>query len=58
MNKMKLYPKWAKPILVLAIGLIPAIVLSGCSAASQASPILADSPGMHSKGTTAYRLCS
>ncbi|MEK4851937.1 membrane protein insertase YidC [Paenibacillus sp. FSL H7-0756] len=46
MNNMNLYPQWAKPILVLAMGLIPAIVLSGCSAASQASPILADSPGI------------
>lgn len=34
MNKMNLYPKWAKPILVLAMGLITAILLSGCSAAS------------------------
>ncbi|WP_405113412.1 membrane protein insertase YidC [Paenibacillus sp. FSL K6-1217] len=46
MNNMNLYPQWAKPILVLAMGLIPALVLSGCSAASQASPILADSPGI------------
>lgn len=46
MKQIKLFQKWAKPILVLMMGLIPAIVLSGCTAASQASPISADSPGL------------
>lgn len=45
MKKILLIQKWAKPILVMLIGMIPVIVLSGCSAA-QSNSINADSPGM------------
>ncbi|MEI2399289.1 membrane protein insertase YidC [Paenibacillus sp. FSL R10-2199] len=46
MKKIMLLQKWAKPILVMLIGVIPVIVLSGCSAASQSNPINAGSPGI------------
>ncbi|WP_042217019.1 membrane protein insertase YidC [Paenibacillus borealis] len=46
MNKTLLLQKWAKPILVLLLGIIPVIVLSGCSAASQSNSITAASPGL------------
>ncbi|WP_274652951.1 membrane protein insertase YidC [Paenibacillus humicola] len=43
---MKKLQKWAKPILVMLIGVIPIIVLSGCSTPSQSHSINADSPGI------------
>ncbi|AIQ48476.1 OxaA-like protein precursor [Paenibacillus sp. FSL R7-0273] len=43
---MRLLQKWAKPLLVLLTGLIPVLVLSGCSAASPTDPIHADSAGI------------
>ena len=46
MKKILLLQKWAKPILVMLIGVIPVIVLSGCSTASQANSINAGSPGI------------
>jgi membrane protein insertase, YidC/Oxa1 family, C-terminal domain len=46
MNKILLLQKWAKPILVMLIGVIPIIMLSGCSPASQANSINSDSPGI------------
>ncbi|WP_232231500.1 membrane protein insertase YidC [Paenibacillus sp. HW567] len=46
MKKIVLLQKWAKPILVMLIGIIPIIVLSGCSAAAQSNSINADSPGI------------
>jgi YidC/Oxa1 family membrane protein insertase len=45
-KKNLLLQKWAKPILVMLIGVIPIIVLSGCSTASPSNPINADSPGI------------
>jgi YidC/Oxa1 family membrane protein insertase len=46
MKKILLLQKWAKPILVMLIGVIPIIVLSGCSTASQSNSINADSAGI------------
>ncbi|WP_042197193.1 membrane protein insertase YidC [Paenibacillus camerounensis] len=46
MNNIQLLQKWAKPILVILIVLIPVIMLSGCSAASPTDPISADSTGI------------
>lgn len=46
MKKLLLLQKWAKPILIMLIGVIPIIVLSGCSTASQSISINADSPGI------------
>lgn len=46
MKKILLLQKWAKPILVMLIGVIPLIVLSGCSTASQSNSINADSAGV------------
>lgn len=46
MKKIRLLQKWAKPLLVLLTGLIPVLVLSGCSAASPTDPIHADSAGI------------
>lgn len=46
MKKILLLQKWAKPILVMLIGVIPVIVLSGCSTASQIDSINADSTGV------------
>ncbi|WP_440960139.1 membrane protein insertase YidC [Paenibacillus nitricinens] len=46
MKKILLLQKWAKPILVMLIGVIPIIVLSGCSTASQSNSINADSSGI------------
>jgi len=45
MKKILLLQKWAKPILVMLIGVIPIIVLSGCSA-SQSNSINADTSGI------------
>ncbi|WP_027086609.1 membrane protein insertase YidC [Cohnella panacarvi] len=41
----KVSRKWVKPIIVLLIGVIPVILLSGCSTASPSNPIHSDSPG-------------
>lgn len=72
MKKILLVQKWAKPILVMLIGVISIIVLSGCSTASQSNSIHADSPGifnhyfiypfsifsrMYFTETTVYPLC-
>lgn len=46
MKKIMLLQKWAKSILVMLIGVIPIIVLSGCSTASQLNSIDADSSGI------------
>ncbi len=46
MKKILLVQKWAKPILVMLIGVISIIVLSGCSTASQSNSIHANSPGI------------
>lgn len=46
MKKILLLQKWAKPILVMLIRVIPIIVLSGCSTASQSNSINADSSGI------------
>lgn len=46
MKKIMLLKKWVKPILVMMIGVIPILVLSGCSTASQSNSINADSPGV------------
>lgn len=46
MKKILLLHKWAKPIFVMLIGIIPILVLSGCSTTSQSSWINADSPGI------------
>ncbi|WP_238322773.1 membrane protein insertase YidC [Gorillibacterium massiliense] len=46
MKNIVLQQKWAKPVLVMLIGIIPIIVLSGCSTASSSNPINADSPGI------------
>ncbi|WP_342437779.1 membrane protein insertase YidC [Paenibacillus sp. FSL L8-0436] len=46
MKKIVLLQKWAKPILVMLIGVIPIIVLSGCSTASQSNSINSDSSGI------------
>lgn len=46
MKKNLMLPKWAKPVLIMLIGLIPVIMLSGCSAASQTDVINADSTGI------------
>lgn len=46
MKKTLLLQKWAKSILVMLIGVIPVIVLSGCSTASQIDSINADSTGI------------
>lgn len=46
MKKIVLLQKWAKPILFMLIGVLPVIVLSGCSAASPSDPINADSAGI------------
>ncbi|MFE4709786.1 membrane protein insertase YidC [Paenibacillus sp. NPDC056722] len=46
MKNILLLQKWAKPILVMLIGVIPIIMLSGCSPASQSNTINADSPGI------------
>lgn len=45
MLKISIPQKWAKFVL-LAIGTIPVLMLSGCSTASQSSPIDASSPGL------------
>jgi YidC/Oxa1 family membrane protein insertase len=45
-KKILMPQKWAKPILVMLIGVIPVILLSGCSIASPSNPIYADSPGI------------
>ncbi|RKP54519.1 membrane protein insertase YidC [Cohnella endophytica] len=41
-----MYPKWAKPMLIMMICVIPVILLSGCSTASPSNPINADSQGI------------
>lgn len=46
MKKILLLQKWVKPILVMLMGVIPILVLSGCSAASQLDSINADSSGV------------
>lgn len=46
MNKFMFLQKWTKPIFVMLIAAIPLIVFSGCSAASQSSPVNADSSGI------------
>lgn len=46
MKKILLVQKWVKPILVMLMGVIPILVLSGCSAASQSDSINADSSGV------------
>lgn len=46
MKKILLLQKWVKPILVMLIGVIPLLVLSGCSAASQSVSMNADSSGV------------
>ena len=46
MKKILLVQKWAKPVLVMLIGVISIIVLSGCSTASQSNSIHAASPGI------------
>ncbi|WP_438495374.1 membrane protein insertase YidC [Paenibacillus sp. IHBB 3054] len=46
MKKILLLQKWAKPILIMLIGVIPVIVLSGCTTASQSNSINADSSGI------------
>ena len=45
-EKDKIDQKWAKPILVILIGVISVILLSGCSTASASNPINADSSGI------------
>jgi YidC/Oxa1 family membrane protein insertase len=49
MKKILLLQKWAKPILVMLIGLIPIIVLGGCSTASLSNSINADSSGIFNR---------
>lgn len=46
MKKILLLQKWVKPILVMLMGVIPILVLSGCSAATQSDTINADSSGV------------
>lgn len=46
MKKYSKFQKRAKPALVILIGMIPVILLSGCSTASPSNPINADSPGI------------
>lgn len=46
MKNIMVSQKWTKLILVVLIGVIPMILLSGCSAASPSHPINADSPGI------------
>ncbi|WP_233566875.1 membrane protein insertase YidC [Cohnella endophytica] len=46
MKKISMYPKWAKPMLIMMICVIPVILLSGCSTASPSNPINADSQGI------------
>ncbi len=46
MTKFQWLQPWAKPILVTMIGVIPILMLSGCSEASQLSSINADSTGL------------
>ncbi|MFC5471011.1 hypothetical protein ACFPPD_20185 [Cohnella suwonensis] len=46
MKKYSKLQKRAKPILVMLIGMIPVVLLSGCSTASPSNPINADSPGI------------
>ncbi|WP_239618913.1 membrane protein insertase YidC [Cohnella mopanensis] len=46
MKKILMLQKWAKPILIMLIGIIPVILLSGCSTASPSNPINADSSGI------------
>lgn len=46
MKKILLLQEWAKSILVRLIGVIPIIVLSGCSTASESNAINADSSGL------------
>jgi YidC/Oxa1 family membrane protein insertase len=45
-KKILVPQKWAKLILVMLIGVIPVILLSGCSTASPSHPVNADSPGI------------
>ncbi|WP_339315320.1 membrane protein insertase YidC [Paenibacillus sp. FSL R10-2734] len=46
MKKTLMLQKWAKPIHVMLIGVIPIIILSGCSTASPSNPINVDSQGI------------
>lgn len=46
MKKILLLQKWVKPILVMLMGVIPILVLSGCSATTQSDSINADSTGV------------
>lgn len=46
MKSIMLLQKWVKPILAMLIGVIPILVLSRCSTASQSNSINADSPGV------------
>ena len=46
MKKSKLFQKWTKFILVMLVGVIPILVIGGCSTASPSNPINTDSPGI------------
>ncbi|WNS43722.1 membrane protein insertase YidC [Paenibacillus sp. MMS20-IR301] len=46
MKKNLMLPKWARLVFIILLGVIPAIVLSGCSSASPLNPIESGSSGI------------